>query len=93
MKVVWDLEAMLDRHEIFDYIELDNFDAAVLNDDKIEDSGFGLQAFPLMGRVGKVEGTREFVIPGLPYVLIYEVNEETIRIVRVLHGAQMWPAN
>ena len=42
-------------------------------------------------RPGRVAGTRELVITGTPYVAAYAVTAETIRILRVLHGAQRWP--
>ena len=31
------------------------------------------------------------VIPRTPYVAAYLVDGDTVRILRVLHGAQMWP--
>jgi toxin ParE1/3/4 len=46
---------------------------------------------PLIGREGRRPGTRELVLMPLPWILIYAVREETIDIVRVLHGAQRWP--
>jgi toxin ParE1/3/4 len=44
-----------------------------------------------MGRAGRVRGTRELVVPGLPYIVIYRVRKDTIQIARILHGAQLWP--
>lgn len=51
----------------------------------------GLESFPMRGRVGKKEGTRELVLPSLPYVIIYRVTSEGVFILRVLHGSQDWP--
>jgi plasmid stabilization system protein ParE len=36
-------------------------------------------------------GTRELVLAPLPWVMVYVVSDETVEIVRVLHGAQRWP--
>lgn len=36
-------------------------------------------------------GTREFVLPTLPYVVVYQVSDNVINIVRILHVAQNWP--
>jgi plasmid stabilization system protein ParE len=47
--------------------------------------------FPASGRVGRIAGTRELVINGTPYVAAYAVTDTTVRILRVLHGAQEWP--
>jgi len=52
-----------------------------------------LAEHPLAGRAGRVDGTRELPLAGLPYIAIYLVSHEaeTVDIVRILHGAQMWP--
>ena len=53
-----------------------------------------LAVHPLAGRAGRVDGTRELPLAGLPYIAIYLVSAEAglIDVVRILHGAQMWPA-
>ena len=35
--------------------------------------------------------TRELVVAGTPYIVIYRVGRERIDILRVVHGAQRWP--
>ena len=47
--------------------------------------------FPNRGRPGKKEGTREFVMSTLPYIVVYTVRGDAVFIVRILHGAQQWP--
>ena len=47
--------------------------------------------FPLRGRPGRVNGTRELVISPLPYIVVYRIRENFIEIAKVLHGAQRWP--
>ena len=53
-----------------------------------------LAEHPMAGRVGRVDGTRELPLAGLPYIAIYLVSyeTETVDVIRVLHGAQMWPS-
>ena len=34
---------------------------------------------PYIGRVGRVEGTREFVVENYPYILAYRVKNDVIR--------------
>jgi len=48
---------------------------------------------PRMGRIGRIAGTRELVLSGTPYVVIYDLRnmDEQIYILRVLHGARRWP--
>lgn len=50
-----------------------------------------LADFPQRGRPGRLEGTRELVIVGTPYLAVYRTGETSVRILRVLHGAQDWP--
>jgi toxin ParE1/3/4 len=50
-----------------------------------------LETFPHLGRPGRVQGTREIAFPPLPFVGIYEVRDEQIIVLRLLHGAQQWP--
>jgi toxin ParE1/3/4 len=49
-----------------------------------------LISFPLMRHVGRVPGTYEWVVPRLPYILVYEVDqaEEQVLVTAVFHGAQ-----
>ena len=50
-----------------------------------------LAQHPAMGRSGRVEGTRELVVPDTPYVVPYRVRDHAVEILRVFHGARKWP--
>ncbi len=52
-----------------------------------------LSDHPKAGRVGRVKGTRELVINGIPFIAIYRQprGENQLQILRVLHDAQQWP--
>jgi addiction module RelE/StbE family toxin len=47
-----------------------------------------LTQFPQIGHKGKVSGTREYNIPGLPYLIVYRVQEDELQILRIFHGAR-----
>lgn len=91
MRIEWSLFAMNDREAIFDYLEADNPRAAVRIDDRIEAHVELLVETPEIGRPGRIEGTRELVIPRTPYVAAYRIEGEIVTVLRVLHGAQEWP--
>jgi addiction module RelE/StbE family toxin len=91
VRLTWSAFALSDRGGIFTYIEADNPSAAVLIDERIAAATRRLIDFPASGRTGRIAGTRELVINGTPYVAAYAVTETTVRILRVLHGAQEWP--
>lgn len=91
MLLEWSVFALADREAIFDYIEVDSPRAAISVDDRIRISIESLAQFPKIGRVGRIEGTRELVVSGTPYIAAYRVADDTVRILRILHGAQKWP--
>lgn len=45
---------------------------------------------PSAGRAGRVLRTRELVITKYPYIVPYQVRENTIYILRVLHTSRKW---
>ena len=91
MRLEWSPFAIEDRDGIFDYIEEDSPRAAVVVDDRIRMQVRQLLQFPETGRPGRIEGTRELVIGRTPYIAAYRITGDTVRILRVLHGAQLWP--
>jgi toxin ParE1/3/4 len=48
---------------------------------------------PRAGRQGRLKNTRELVIDGAPFIVIYRENiiTSTVEILRALHDAQQWP--
>jgi len=45
----------------------------------------------MKGREGRIAGTRELVLPGLPYIVVYEVAATAIHVLHIYHGARNWP--
>ena len=82
---------MDDRLANLDYLEPLNPEAAVTLDDEVLKSARSLVKFPEMGRSGRLSGTRELVVPGTSYILVYKKLLDRDRILRVLHGRQKWP--
>ena len=91
MVLEWSAFAIADRDAIFDYIEADSPRAAASVDDRIRACVDNLKRFPEMGRPGRIEGTRELVISRTPYIAAYRIAGDTVRVLRLLHGAQQWP--
>ena len=83
-----------DLLNILDYIGQENPAAAIALVERIEVQLRVLEDHPLIGREGRVADTRELVFAPLPYVAVYVVSNTTDRVsvLRVLHGAQQWPA-
>ena len=88
----WLKRAERDLDEVEEYIAQDNPDAAIDTVLAIVAAVKQLEEFPGMGRPGRVAGTRELVIDGLPYIVPYRLREKSIEILRVYHAARRWPA-
>lgn len=91
MKLAWSKLAIRRLASIHDYIGKDSPEAAVRVAEILIQSGSRLERFPLIGRPGRIEGTRELVIPGLPYIIAYRVVHETVQILSVIHTSRRWP--
>lgn len=50
-----------------------------------------LAEHPNIGRAGRLEGTRELVVSGTPFVVVYWVRKGGIQVLRILHHARSWP--
>jgi toxin ParE1/3/4 len=87
----WSPLALADREAIFDYNEARSPRTAVVMDECIAAAVRKLRYFPEIGRPGRVEGTREIVVQGTPFIVAYGLAEETVRVLRVLHGSRRWP--
>jgi addiction module RelE/StbE family toxin len=90
VRLEWTRAARVDRLDIYSHIEADNQRAAAILDMRFRDVAARLTSFPHLGRPGRVQGTREAVAhPN--YVLVYEIEGDVVRILRVLHVARRWP--
>ena len=51
---------------------------------------FVIPQHPMIGRRGRTAGTREWVVKGLPYVVVYEIDipRDLVIVLYVQHGAQ-----
>lgn len=94
MRVRWTQPARRDFLGICDWIDQRNPQAAAAVGRRLLNAADRLAAMPRLGRTGRVEGTRELVVPGLPYVMVYVAEEDddaAVVILRVIHGAMRWP--
>jgi len=90
MELQWTARAMNERDDIYTYIAQDNPAAAARLDILFKRRAEGLRVHPLLGRPGRVPGTRE-LLAHRHYLLIYDVNDKQIRILRVMHTARQYP--
>lgn len=76
---------------MLEYIAADDAESAQRVAQAIRSASERLDQFPQMGRNGAEMSTKELVVPGLPYILIYRQQGPAIQILRLLHSRQKWP--
>lgn len=91
MRVRWTTPAAEDLYNIVRHIRQDNPDAATDVAQALYDGCGSLRKFPYLGRKGRIEGTRDLVFSGLPYIVVYRIQGQTVEITRIYHGSQDWP--
>ena len=93
MRIRWSPDAVADLASIVEYIRLDHPAAAQRIGRTIYERLSVLREFPRAGRLGRVEGTREFPLPPLPFIAVYRVvgTADIVEIANIIHGAQRWP--
>jgi plasmid stabilization system protein ParE len=84
------------RHlnDIAAYIADKNPRAAAMIGGRIREVTRLLEHFPYVGREGTLQGTREMVVPGLPYVIVYRIpiaSDEALVVLGIYHAAQRRP--
>ena len=92
MKLRWASRAVADLEEISDFLAAASpkaWENLLLRLERLSET---ILDFPLMGKAGLVPGTREFVVSGTPYILVFQVKDEAVVIVSVRDGRMRLPA-
>ena len=91
MRVAWVPRAQADLRAISEHIAADDLGAALRVADRIYNLAKRLADHPRLGRPGRLAGSRELVVSGSPYLVIYRIRAADVEIIRIIHGAQNWP--
>ena len=91
LPVRWSKRALLNLRAITIAIGEDNRRAAMRVTERIWSATEHLSRHPFIGRVGRIENSRELVFSDIPYVIGYRVFEDHIAIIGVIHAARDWP--
>ena len=94
-RVSWSEDALAEFCEVIAYIAADDPVAAAKVAERIEKAIDDLAETPT-GRRGRVSGTYEKVVAGLPYIVAYALGdmptgEGRLTILRIIHGARNGP--
>lgn len=91
MRIRWTEGANGNLDQVEVYIAQDNPPAAVATVNRIIEAAQMLADYPTIGKRGRERNTRELVVAGLPYIVIYAVQPGELVILRVLHTSMKYP--
>lgn len=91
MNIIWKAPALFDLVDIREFIDKNNPSAAKRVALSIIESANKLAINPFIGRIGTLDETRELVVTRLPYILVYQIEQDQIEILRVVHTSKLWP--
>lgn len=91
MPVRWLRKALKSLEQAYQFVAAEDVEAAVQLVLRIQAAVEQLERFPQLGRVGRVEGTRELVIANTPFIVVYRVKRHNAEILRVLHSSRHYP--
>ena len=92
MNVNFTPQAQDDLTAIRDWIAADNEQAADRVIVRIVQTAMMFGQFPMLGRKGQIEGTREFSVVGLPYLIVYQIaSESEVDVLTVIHTRRRFP--
>ena len=90
MRVILRESAYADLEQIFAWIAKDNPRSASRVVSEIFESVERLEIVPEIGRNGKVNRTREWVVRGLPYIVVYMIDKprNLVIVLGIFHTAR-----
>jgi toxin ParE1/3/4 len=90
MRLVFNQNALADIRDIYAWISYDSPAAAARVVMRLYRSIERLPIFPGLGHPGTDPGTRDWVVPRLPYLVVYEVRPlaDELVILTILHQAR-----
>lgn len=91
MRLEWTFKAIGDLRQAGEYMATDNTEAAQRIALRVKEAVEYLIDHPNIGRAGRLAGTRELVVSGTPFIVVYWVRGAAVQILRVLHHARRWP--
>ena len=91
MRLRWTEPALSDIERIYAWHASNSEQGAVKLINRLRDSAESLATLPMQGRPGRIRGTRELVVSGSDYLILYQLTEDAVELLRVIHTRQQWP--
>jgi len=91
MNIFWSAASIRHLKEALGYIQEESTTGAVTVRRRILNTALRVGQMPYSGRIGRVDGTREAVVPGTSLIVVYQISAQAVEIVGVWHSARLWP--
>jgi toxin ParE1/3/4 len=91
MKIVWSAASVRHLRQVMEYIEGDSMMGATTVRRRILRTVQRVGEMPNSGREGRVDGTREAVVPGTAYIVVYRAGNNAVEVISIWHAAREWP--
>jgi toxin ParE1/3/4 len=91
MKVVWSAASVRHLQGVVEYLQGESAGGAIIIRRRILDTVRRIGMMPHSGRIGRIHGTREAVVPRSPYIVVYQVSLQAVEILGIWHSARLWP--
>lgn len=90
-EIEWSVPALNDLISAGDYIAQNNPKATKRMASRVKEAVDHLRDHPNLGRPGRLSDTKELVVSGTPFIVVYRIKKGVVQILRLLHHAQRWP--
>jgi toxin ParE1/3/4 len=91
MNVIWSETSVRHLQQVAEYLQSESAGGAIKIRRRILEAVKRIGQMPNSGRIGRIQGTREAVVPQSPYIVVYQVSDHSVEILAIWHGAWLWP--
>jgi addiction module RelE/StbE family toxin len=88
MRISWTPAAAADLQHISDYLKDHHPHYRQPTLRKLYETIRSLKEWPLRGRIGREDETRELLFPPMPYIAVYRVHQQSVEVLRIYHTSQ-----
>lgn len=88
-RIAWSAKASADYHQQLGFIAEQDASNADLVDQRLM-SAIEILAEVPNGRVGRVTGTYEKLVAKTSLIIVYQVTDETLLVIRIIHSKRNW---
>jgi toxin ParE1/3/4 len=91
MTVIWSNTAVGHLEQILDFQQGVISGGSITARRRILEAVRRVGQMPKSGRVGRIDGTREVVVPRSPFIVVNQLSEGAVKILGIWHAARLWP--